>query len=228
MTPRGLSLLITLLTLFLVAPVQAQSFYRPANPDDARAAFGGAAAIGEHGVFIGEAQIFKDPGLIHVFQRGEDGWAETAQLSASDGDVGDGFGQVIAVAGNTLLTSAAQMDSSRGAVYVFDRDAASDSWTQTARLTVQDAAAGDQLGAALAFNGDYALIGASRHNERAGAVYVFRRDAETGDWVEHDKLVGSEIEKGHRFGSMIVMAGDRDEARDLRYAKASLVGFAEL
>ena len=209
MTPRGLSLLITLLTLFLVAPVQAQSFYRPANPDDARAAFGGAAAIGEHGVFIGEAQSFKDPGLIHVFQRGEDGWAETAQLSASDGDVGDGFGQVIAVAGNTLLTSAAQMDSSRGAVYVFDRDAASDSWTQTARLTVQDAAAGDQLGAALAFNGDYALIGASRHNERAGAVYVFRRDAETGDWVEHDKLVGSEIEKGHRFGSMIVMAGDR-------------------
>ena len=130
-------------------------------------------------------------------------------MAASDGDVGDGFGQSLAVLGNTLLVSASQPDSSRGAVYVFERDAASESWTETAPLTARDAAAGDHLGEALAFNGDYALVGAARHNESTGAVYVFRRDAESGAWVEQDKLLGSEVEKGDRFGSVIVMEGDR-------------------
>ncbi len=209
MTKRGPILLITLLPLFLVTSVQAQSFYRPANPEQARAAFGGAVAIGDHEVFISEAQSFKDPGFIHLFRRGEEGWEEAAPLTASDGDVGDGFGQGLAVAGNTLLASAAQPDSSRGAVYVFERDAASGSWTETAQLTAGDADAGDRLGEALAFNGDYALVGAARHNEQTGAVYVFRRDADSGAWIEQDKLLGSEVEKGDRFGSTIVMEGDR-------------------
>ncbi len=154
MTKRGPILLVAVLTVFLVASVQAQSFYRPSNPEEARAAFGGAVAIGDHEIFISEAQSFKDPGLVHLFRRGQQGaWEQAARLAASDGDVGDGFGQSLAVLGNTLLVSASQPDSSRGAVYVFERDAASASWTETARLTARDAAAGDHLGEALAFPG---------------------------------------------------------------------------
>ena len=88
MTKRGPILLVVVLTIFLVAPVQAQSSYRPANPEQARAAFGGAVAIGDHEVFISEAQSFKDPGLLHLFRRGEEGWEEAAPLTASDGSQG--------------------------------------------------------------------------------------------------------------------------------------------
>ena len=206
MMQRG-SILILTLTAFLAPVAQAQSLYQPPSLEATRAAFGGAVAAGDHEVFVGETQSFKDPGLVHVFRRSATGaWTEAGRLSAPDGYVGDGFGQVLAVSGNTLLVGMPQVDDGQGAVYVFERNAAG-AWAQSARLSAGEA--GSHFGSVLAFDGDDALIGAADHDEHTGAVYVFRREAAGGGWLEYGMLAGSAAEEGARFGSAIAVDGDR-------------------
>ena len=210
MMKRSSLFLVALLPLLLSTPAQAQSYYQAPSLENAMAAFGGAVAIGDREIFISEAESFKNPGLVHVYRRGHEGnWEPGARLKASNGTVGDSFGQALAVSGGTLLVGTSKLDDERGAVYVFQRDQTSGTWTETARLTAGDGVAGDELGTALAVEGDYALVGATQHNERTGAVYVYRRDAASGTWTEHAKLVGSGLEKGDRFGTAIALEGGR-------------------
>ncbi len=210
MMKRSPLLLLVIFLVSLNAPVQAQSLYQPPSLEAALAAFGGAVAIGEGEVFIGEAEGFKNPGLVHVYQRGQDGsWSLAATLQAPNGRVDDRFGETLAVEGGTLLIGATPEARSRGVVYVFGRDDETGSWTPTAQLIPGDAVAGDEAGGAVAVEGDYALVGAARHNEKTGAVYVFRRDETSGAWTEHAKLTGSGLEKGDGFGTTITMDGDR-------------------
>ena len=210
MMKRSPLLFAALLAVLLNAPAQAQSYYQEPGLENAVAAFGGAVAVGDREIFISEAMSFKSAGLVHVYRRVQAGdWGAVATLKASDGAINDGFGEALAVSGGTLLVGTTRPNNRRGAVYVFQRDAASGHWSETARLTAHDGAEGDQLGAALAVNGNYALVGAAHHNENTGAVYVYRRNAETDTWAEHGKLVGSDLKKGNRFGAAIAMDGGR-------------------
>ena len=210
MIKRSPLLLVALVPVLLSTPAQAQSYYQEPHLENAMAAFGGAVAIGDREIFISEAESFKSAGLVHVYQRGQKGhWQAVATLKASDGAINDGFGETLAVSRGTLLVGTSKPNDARGAVYVFQRDQASGRWIETARLTARDGVEGDQLGTALAIDGDYALVGAARHNENPGAVYVYHRDAETGTWAEYGKLVGSDLKKGNRFGSALAMDGGR-------------------
>ncbi len=210
MIKRPHLLLLALLATLLPTAVHAQSMYRAPSLDEASAAFGGAVAIGNRDIFVGEAQSFTKPGLVHVYQRGTDGsWTTAQTLQASDGAVNDQFGRALATDGTLLFVAAPQANEGRGRVYVFEQDPTSKTWTETAQLTAQGGKTGDQLGTTLALEGDYALVGASDRDERTGAVYVFRRDSQQGQWVQHDVLVGSDVGKGDRFGSAIAMAEGR-------------------
>jgi len=67
-----------------------------------------------------------DRGAAHVFGRdegGEGAWGEARNLTASDGEDGDGFGWDVSVSGDTAVVSAiweAGSGEQRGAAYVFE------------------------------------------------------------------------------------------------------------
>lgn len=112
-------------------------------------------------------------GAAYVFRRNGTTWSEEAQLLADDGSAGDGFGDKVAIEGDTAIVSAPQNDG--GAVYVFERNGST--WTQTNKFT--DAPDGE-FGSDVAISGDTIAI-ASRGNPyvvggRPGRVTILRRD----------------------------------------------------
>jgi hypothetical protein len=145
--------------------------------------------------------------------------AQKAELTASDGASGDGFGVSVALStdGSTALVGAGGKTvgglSAAGAAYVFGRSGSS--WGQQAELTASDAASGDWLGSAVALSGDgsIALVGAWAKTvggqSEAGAAYVFGRSGSS--WSQQAELAayGNSLDA---FGDAVGLSGDGSTA----------------
>ncbi len=134
------------------------------------------------------------------------------RLLPHDGAAKDQFGQIVALSadGKTALIPARSdtPGTDAGSAYVFTRSGSA--WTETARLTASDAAAGDQFfAAALSADGQYALVGAQWDDDggkQSGSAYVFKR---SGDgWTETAKLTASDAAPGDLFGNPVALSAD--------------------
>jgi len=116
-----------------------------------------------------------DIGAGYVFTLRGGRWAQTAELTASDGAPQDAFGTALALSasGNTAIAGAPFRGKSIGAVYLFTRRGRT--WSQSAEFTDPHAAQGNEFGSSLAVSGTggTALAAAPYRNAGAGAVYVF-------------------------------------------------------
>jgi hypothetical protein len=167
---------------------------------------GGRALIGAPLTDVGPDA---DVGAGYVLARDPaDGtWGVTDTLTASDGAANDRFGRGVAMDGDTLLIGADGANLDAGAAYVFDRDPVAGTWGETQKLSASDGASNDAFGAAVALDGDTALIGAPPAGAGAGAVYVFERDAVSGVWSEAQKLDGAPL-GAKAFGASIALEGE--------------------
>lgn len=81
-------------------------------------------------------------------------------------------------------------------------------WPEEAVLAPPDGAAYDLFGTSVAVSGDLALVGARSHGHEvseAGAVYVFRREAEA--WVLETELTADEPTRNANFGEAVALDG---------------------
>lgn len=200
----GMPVLFLAVLLAIPATLRAQTLYHEPDIAGAMTGFGGAVAVGNDVVFVGEAQNEITPGMVYVYRKAPQRttWTEAAKLSATGGKPGDRFGISLGLDGGTLLVGATNADSTRGAVYIFQRGTAG-RWTQSARLVPAELEAGFNFGGAIALAEDLVLVSALGRDSLAGAVYVFRRSG-TG-WAESGRLVGSDTKRGDRFGSSIAL-----------------------
>jgi hypothetical protein len=95
-----------------------------------------------------------------------------------------------------------------GAVYVFGLTEAG--WVEQQKLTASDAAADDEFGDAVAFDGNRVLIGAALDDcaagDTCGAAYIFVHNGTS--WVEQQKLVASDAAAIDAFGRRVDIDGD--------------------
>jgi hypothetical protein len=104
-------------------------------------------------------------------------WSEQAKLSASDGAAWDNFGWSVSVSGDTAVVGAYWADgsvSASGGAYVFVRSGSL--WTEQAKLTASDGAAGDDFGRSVSVSGETVVVGAPHDNDNgsnSGSAYVF-------------------------------------------------------
>lgn len=153
-----------------------------------------------------------DSGSAYVFTRSGTTWSLQAKLTASDGAAGDQFGYSVAISGDTVVITAYADDDDAngidsGSAYVFTRSGTT--WSQQAKLTSGDAAAGDLFGVRVALSGDTALIGArfdDDNGEDSGSAYVFTRAGTT--WSQQAKLAASDGAAGDWFGYGVALSGD--------------------
>ncbi|MCL5269782.1 MAG: hypothetical protein M1457_04340 [bacterium] len=175
--------------------------------------FGFAVALsGDTGVVgaFGARNSFAADGSVrfyHLLLLAED------EATAADGAAGDAFGTAVSVAGDLALIGAPDDDEAgadSGSAYVFARNATG--WSQVARLTAADAAAGDRFGYAVALDGDTAIVGAygdSDNGAESGSAYIYQRDqGGTGNWGQVKKLTTAAGGAGSRFGYAVAIAGD--------------------
>ena len=181
-------LLLLAAGLLITTSAQAQSF-------------GGALAMTEQHVFVGETGNMAFPGEVYIYTLDN---LEGAPTILSVNEELERFGRTIVADGETLLIGAIDADEARGAVYVFKYD---DTWQQVARLTASDASPGDQFGSSIAADGDVVLIGAQGRSESTGAVYVFSKDPD-GTYSETGMLPVEDINPGDGFGYVVAVEGN--------------------
>ena len=172
--------------------------------------FGSALAVDGERVLIGapndQASGTARTGAAYVFLRSGTAWSLEARLTAFDAIADDLFGSSVTLDGNTAVVGAQGDNTSSGAdvgsLYVFVRSGTT--WTFEAKLTASDAAAGDQLGTAVALAGDTLVAGAAFDDDAGGltgAAYVFTRVGTL--WSEAAKLTASDASGSSLFGMFV-------------------------
>jgi RHS repeat-associated protein len=133
---------------------------------------------------------------------------QETKLTASDGANNDMFGDSIAFSGNTVVVGAYQADlpskADAGAAYVFVRSGST--WSQQAKLTASDSAAGAFFGNGVDIYGDTIVVGADLTDlaggkTNAGAAYVFVRSGST--WSQQAKLTASDSAASDFLGANV-------------------------
>jgi hypothetical protein len=179
------------------------------------------AAVGTSVSFSGGTAVAgapgETPGAAYVFVKPANGWVsmtQTAKLTASDGAPGDEFGTSVSISDGTIVAGsplAAGINVQTGAAYIFtEPEGGWINMTQTAKLTASDGSSFDQLGLAVAVNGNTVAAGAPRalgKAANAGAAYLFTQPA--GGWKDETqtaKLVAPDGEIGDAFGSAVAIS----------------------
>jgi hypothetical protein len=184
--------------LAMVAPADAQSFAGGAEAPAFLANFGGAMALADGQLIVGEGGNTMRPGRVYIHEKQGGVWTRVAALEASDGSMEDGFGSALAVSGSDMMVAG------RGGVYLFTRSGST--WTETGRLEAPAGSENAAFGGALALSGDVALVGAPIANEGSGEVHLYRRAG--GSW-SHAATLSHEDEEGPGiFGAALALDGE--------------------
>jgi len=141
--------------------------------------FGTSVAIDCNTIVVGadgDEQSGLTGGSAYVYTRTGTTWRKQAKLRASDSgttrtDSLDDFGRSVAIAGDTIVVGALRDNDNdkgirnSGSVYVFQRTYSNylsmdTTWTEQAKLTASDGAAGDEFGRSVAIDGDTIVVGA--------------------------------------------------------------------
>lgn len=137
--------------------------------------------------------------------------AESAKLRAADGEANDYLGYAVATDGTRAIAGAYGDDdrgTNAGAAYVFvNRNG---KWREEAKLLPLQAITNDQVGMAVAIDGDFAWVGSRGDIERgpqSGSAYVFRRFAD--GWVQVARFRSQFPDSDDQYGLSLAVDGNR-------------------
>ena len=151
-----------------------------------------------------------DAGAVHVWRKQGGVWAFEETIRPAGISAGDAFGSAVAISNGRVLVGAPGDDgfgADAGAVYAFGHGTTG--WSQQQSFSGSLVGAGDAFGAAIACDGDTALIGArldDHAGNASGTVYVMQRGVSF--WGEQARLVAPDASINDQFGSSVALFGD--------------------
>ncbi len=166
-------------------------------------------------------------GAAYVYARTRSGWAQTAELTASDSQAYAAFGWSVGISadGATIAVGSPYHSIPRkadaGAVYIFHDTHGK--WTQTATLEPRDVGAYDGFGISVSIAGagaPYTLVaGAPNHKTgttvHAGAAYVFSGSGER--WSMSAELTLPKAATNDSFGNSVAVSANGDTVAITKY-----------
>jgi hypothetical protein len=201
-------------------PAGAQIFKLP-QPDTTMGNFFGVAVSidGDRALIgaTGEDVCGENSGAAYIYERdpGTDEWHQVTRLQPRDCTPGYFFGRTLALSGDRAVVAAFRpffSTAQSNAAYVFERDPASGTWKQTARLTAASGFEEGAFAASVSLDGGRALIttsGDRSEGRYGGAAYIFEHDPGTGRWKQAARLTGSGRVHHGIFGTSGDLDGDR-------------------
>jgi FG-GAP repeat len=158
-------------------------------------------------------------GSAFIFRRDQDGadeWGQIAKITPPDGTKNDFFGRSVAISGDTVVVGMPGDDDngpSSGSAYIFQRDNGGvDAWGRVAKITPEDAEAGDNFGVSVAINGDTIMVGAYHDDgisTSSGSAYIFQRDqGGPNAWGQVAKITPDDGSGVYYFGYSVGISGD--------------------
>lgn len=201
--------------------------------------FGYSVAISRDTAVIGafgRDDAGPNAGAAYVFVRSGTAWIQQAKLIGSDTQQFDHFGATVAIDGDTVIVGAYGKDNGTpdsGAAYIFVRNGTS--WTEQAKLLLNNPVAGDWFGCSVDISGNTAVVGAYKRDvsgEDSGAAYVFTRTGVT--WQQQAILIPNDVGIGDEFGfsvsisdETVVAGAPKDDLDDVTDSGSAYV-FARL
>lgn len=173
-----------------------------ARTPDSVAVSGNTAVVGS----IGDRAAY-------VFVKTASGWAQQARLADPSSNVNDLFGSAVAIHGNSILVGDpahiapdcnATPNQQTGAVFQFDRSGTT--WKPNALGPLGCSFAGDKLGAAVAFDGTDAVLGAPGAAQNRGVAYLLHQIS-LDDWQQQQVLRAGDGQPGDAFGTAVAING---------------------
>ena len=164
-------------------------------------------------------------GVVYFYNKGTNGvWEETQLLTASDYHADD-YARSVSISGNYAVLGVQSHDydennanlmSSAGAIFIFERDA-SGNWSEIKKMVSNERASGDYFGASVSMSGDYLAVGSYGHDplntsgnatiSNAGAVFMVVRQQSNGEWVQVQKIVSNDRAENDYFGNSVAVYG---------------------
>ncbi len=148
---------------------------------------------------IGEQPFGSSSGAAYVFHRTGSTWVRHQRLVASTGATNHRFGWSVDISGDVAVVGAPWQG--KNTAYVFRLQ--NGDWIEEQEITGSDTQINDLFGMSVGVNGGRIVVAAPRHNglvDRSGAVYVFERDADTGDWIQTQKIIRDDALADDRMG----------------------------
>jgi len=178
-------------TLFVFAR-QEDGAWMPAQtlsaPTSGATGFGSAVETAGGQLLVGAPRALRGTGVTFTFERADDGtWSQAGQLLPFDGQSGHSFGGAIAFDGDGVWVGAAEADERTGALYRFDWNADTESWSGTQRINHAGAEAGTRLGATLAAADGHVATGLAGADYGAGRMAVYAR-SDDGSWSASESI----------------------------------------
>ena len=179
--------------------------------------FGYSVAIDGDTIVVGTSPA-SSTGKAYVFVKPANGWAASNAPTATLTSTGDGFGESVAISGDTIVVGAQTQDytddqsntvTDAGAVYVFTKPTGGwDAWSNTdqaVELRAPTSAEGDLFGSSVDANGTNVAVGSTGAEE----VYVFTKPS--GGWVDSSSpeatLTPTNGQDGDNFGWSLMLDG---------------------
>ena len=170
-------------------------------------AFGNSVSIDHNTIAVGAFFVSNFSGRVYVFGRAGGSWQQAAELSASDSaGILDYLGCSVAINGNTVVAGSFGHNNFAGAAYVYVEPASG--WTdtsETAELTNSIGKSGDDLGFAVAINGNTLVAGSPGAKGGLGAADVYVEPG--GGWVSSSnftaQLGAPDAIQGDSFGQSV-------------------------
>lgn len=153
------------------------------------------------------------------------GQCQVRKLAAFDAEPLDEFGGRAAIGGDIVIVGnplddvacPADPNCNSGSAYVFQRGLGGpENWGFVTKLTASDGAPADSFGS-VSISGDFAVIGAERHDENCppvdldcntGSAFVFQRDPGDDTWAECGELTALDATADDNFGTDVAIEGD--------------------
>ncbi|REJ76429.1 MAG: hypothetical protein DWQ47_12555 [Acidobacteria bacterium] len=185
--------------------------------------FGISVSISGDTAIVGspnDDDVPSESGSAYIYSRnqgGSDVWGLVTKITASDAANDDGFGDAVAIGGDTAIVGALRDDddgAESGSAYIFERNSGGvDQWGEVTKITSSDAASGDRFGDSVAISGDRAIVGTSLDDDAgnsSGAAYIFSRNqgGVSDSWGETAKLTASDAAADDEFGFSVAIEGD--------------------
>jgi autotransporter-associated beta strand protein len=161
-----------------------------------------------------------DAGAAYVYTLSGGVWSHQQTLTSPTPAAGDGFGNSVALRGETAVVGAYADDTAAGidagSGFVFTRSGST--WTAVQQISATDAAAGDGFGVSVRIDAGTIVVGSYQSDTAAGAdagaVYVFRESG--GVWNQQQKLTASTAAAGDLLGLSAAVSGTTVLAGALR------------
>jgi choice-of-anchor B domain-containing protein len=171
--------------------------------DTVQTGFGNSVLVDGDHIFVSAPGHSDGAGAVIVYRRSGGNWMETTTIANPDSS-GSNFGSTLALDGNHLAVGAPQRQG--GNVFVFENDGSE--WTHTATLDSRQADERSLFGSSLKVRGNQIFAGAPRHGSGSGAVIVYTKDEDSGEWAESSRLLAFDGQSRYAFGTAIEFSGE--------------------